>query len=237
MITNFRKLEFDSNLFGYNVGVANVEKSCINEILDFKQAMKKEHFKVIYLYPLDIPSEKIIEELGIRCVDQKYRYTKKGLRTYENIPNAIRSYSHEYCSERLLQLVLQSGEYSRFKTDKNFDKQEFEKLYQIWIEKSIKKENATDILVYYIDNIEVGILIYQFKGNICHLTIIAVDKDYRNMKIGKQLYQSLENNCMKKEINEIEVYTQGTNKTACLFYEDNGFSLNNIEKIYHLWIK
>src|SRR5690606_27130927 len=49
--------------------------------------------------------------------------------------------------DQLLQLTLESGEYSRFAIDKNFVNNEYRKLYTKWIENSIDKINAIEVLL------------------------------------------------------------------------------------------
>lgn len=101
------------------------------------------------------------------------------------ISENIESYRLNYVSEKLKLLTLQSGFFSRFKTDLHFRNNEFNKLYLEWIEKSVEKIIAIEVLVYYINEEEKGFVTLNVTNNVGHIGLIAVDEKERGKSIGK----------------------------------------------------
>jgi dTDP-4-amino-4,6-dideoxy-D-galactose acyltransferase len=65
--------------------------------------------------------------------------------------------------------------------------------------------------------------------------IIAVDENYRGRELGKKLLQGADKWYFEKGLTEAEVVTQQTNPSACRFYERNGYSVKQVEYVYHVW--
>ena len=66
--------------------------------------------------------------------------------------------------------------------------------------------------------------------------LIAVNKEYRGLNIGKQLIQNAINYFNSISVTKLEVVTQGKNKQACLFYEKCNFKIKKIEYVFHFWL-
>ena len=67
--------------------------------------------------------------------------------------------------------------------------------------------------------------------------LLAVDESVRGNSVGRELIKAAFSSFGKRGISNIEVVTQKANKAACRFYETCGFTVRNIENVYHLWIK
>ncbi len=61
-------------------------------------------------------------------------------------------YTNSKVSNDLLQLAYESGNYSRFKLDKNFATEVFTDMYKLWIENSVNGQIADRIYVVEQDN-------------------------------------------------------------------------------------
>ena len=170
-------------------------------------------------------------------VDKKVTFFKEISET-DNITGSqfIKSYNRDYVSDKLKSIALQSGIYSRFNVDPNFKNREFEKLYTEWISKSVQKEIANEVLVYYENGDEKGLITLGLKDNYGSIGLLAVDEKERGKSIGKKLVQSALIYFKNKKTNIVEVVTQIENKGACGFYESLGFEVKSLVNIYHLWI-
>jgi dTDP-4-amino-4,6-dideoxy-D-galactose acyltransferase len=133
-------------------------------------------------------------------------------------------------------LAIQSGEYSRFKTDPNFGISEFERFYKEWIINSVSGKIADGILIYKNNDRIVGMITYKIKDNFCTIGLLAVDRDFRGKSIGKLLIGGLINELTGKNISRLYVVTQKANHAACRFYEKCGFIVDKVENVYHFWI-
>ncbi len=229
-------LVWDSNFFGYKIGFLEIfENDKKEEILAEIEQAKKENYKLLYLK--SIKKLDFLPENAF-LVDEKITFLQDipSIETLGIKPNVIDIYESEIIDENLINLTLQSGEFSRFKIDKNFKNQEFERLYKIWIEKSVKKELAQKVIIQKINDKIVGLLTLNIRNNRANIDILAVDTDFRGQHIGKNLVEKsfLEASLLGQK--EIQVITQKANENACAFYQKMGFSIEKIENIYHFWI-
>jgi dTDP-4-amino-4,6-dideoxy-D-galactose acyltransferase len=138
------KLMWDSDFFGYLVGRINTSETFFKISTD-----ELNNFRLIYLFSdkvLEITDSKILE------VDIKTTLVKL-IEKNELYPvhESISEYSGGQ-DTKMKSLALESGKYSRFKTDKNFMNNEFIKLYSKWIEDSITKVIADKLIVFSENN-------------------------------------------------------------------------------------
>lgn len=169
-------------------------------------------------------------------VDQKATFSK-AISPNAEIDQAIATYLHDYANEKLIELSLQSGIYSRFKTDKNSKPENFIEMCTLWIQRSVKKEIADEVFIYKNGNEFLGMCTIKIESsNSGKIGLIAIDEKSRGQNIGRKLIQAVENYCFKAGVNQLDVVTQKQNTIACKFYENNGFSITNTKNIYHLWL-
>ena len=148
----------------------------------------------------------------------------------------VQSYDHPSVNERLLSLALQSGIYSRFRMDVNFKNGEFERLYSVWIEKSVTREIADDVLIYEENEQELGVATLGSKNGVGEIGLFAVDGQARRRSIGKMLIAGVYRSCLKLRLSTVQVITQRENIPACRFYQACGFKEESSTYIYHLWL-
>lgn len=129
-------IKWDSSFFKMKVGKIIVEKQ------DFFFAENIADYDLIYVF-----SNRA--DLQFNLVDRKVVYLIDNLQDL-NIDNIFSAEFYNADKDNyadILNLTLQSGVYSRFKKDANFKNNEYQKLYTEWINKSISKEIASDIIV------------------------------------------------------------------------------------------
>lgn len=224
-----KKLEWDSNFFGYQVGLKTV-----NSIDEFRLDLLLEElkkFKLIYVYS-DI---ELSENSKLMHVDTKVDLFKSLENDFDE--TEIEDYNpniHSYTE--ILDLAYLSGNVSRFKMDSNFSNNEFEKLYTEWINNSINKIIAFKTLVKIIDDKVVGfITLGERDADAAKIGLIAVDEMFQGRRIASKLIESCEMISKQKKYSGLEVSTQFTNSKAMSFYKKQNFHIKKITYIYHLW--
>ena len=229
MSLNVQYLTWDSLCFGFKVGkLVLTKKSCVNNVALIEE-MHRNNYKLIYLCT---PSKIDLESF----YDTKLVYTKLFSKQFMPSNEHIRSYKGKAITEALLKLAYESGKYSRFNLDERFPKELFELLYYKWLENSIFTDFSTDVLVYEVNNMPVGLLTYKTNETKSSIGIISIAPEYQGCGIGSFLMQYYES-ILSNDIKTLEVITQGVNHVARKFYEKFGYSIAEICYVYHVWSK
>lgn len=224
-------LEWDSQCFGYKIG--EITTSNIKQALS---EARQENFRLLYakISPQDIPTNRLALQNNGKLVDEKITF----LASVPIILPESKAIWHisKQLTPQLIDLALQSGKFSRFRTDENFCNNEFEKLYTIWIEKSVKKEIAEEIAIYTEGSDILGLLtLFSNKNRAC-VGLMAVAELHRGKEIGKNLIFKAFEFAKNKQKDFVQIVTQKANHQACAFYEKMGFEIEKIENIYHFWL-
>jgi dTDP-4-amino-4,6-dideoxy-D-galactose acyltransferase len=237
MKIEYKVKQWDSKFFGYKVGEAIIKEYDKIDFMKLKKIFYNINCKLVYLYP---DSEKVLNELSdsnIPLLDTKIIFYKNRTSFNKNIKlYPIESYYIDDQYEKLIKLVFMSGKFSRYRIDTNFKRNEFEKLYKEWIDKSLKRIIADDVLVYKTNNKIIGFVTYVISELKLTIGLMAVDSDYQGKGIGKTLMDFIENVAYKKKLKEINVATQFANIEACDFYKACNYKMKSKKEIYHLWI-
>jgi len=160
------------------------------------------------------------------------KITKKLIRT----DDCIHDYNKKKVSKNLLNLAYLSGQYSRFLLDKRMPENAFEKLYEVWIKRSILKEIADKVFVAQINGEIIGFVTLRIKGGEGQIGLIAVSEQAQGKKIGSKLIDACILYLQGKSIDKLIVSTQLDNIRACKFYEKYGFEKELTTNTYHFWI-
>ncbi|HRG57649.1 MAG TPA: GNAT family N-acetyltransferase [Bacteroidia bacterium] len=225
-------LNWDSNLFGYKVGKISLKIDEDENKINFPGNSKA--FKLIYIFSEKALDEEFCRTNNASLVDIKVELVK--ILDHKTLIDAASTNIIQLSSlnNALLDLVFQSGTYSRFKIDSKFVANEFEKLYQIWIENSLKSEN-TLVFGYIINNELLGFQTLLLNDKEAEIGLIAVDANNRGTMIGKKMLNFACNSAIEKGIHHIKVSTQKHNEMAMNFYLKNGFVVVKNTYIYHIW--
>ncbi len=227
------KLIWDSSFFGYPVGRIYFESP---KNIDLKSLqLQSKDYKLVYVFS----KEELIDE-RFQLVDEKVTLTK-------NIYNSSSQLIYKYCQpfhdseinfEQLLELAYLSGQYSRYRLDPNFVNDEFKRLYNEWINKSLKKEIAIETIVVTDQGILKGFISLNKKDEkTSKIGLIAVNTNFQGQGVGSQLLQDVELLSSHLGLNTIQVDTQMLNSAGMKLYLNNGYTISNVVKIYHLWNK
>jgi dTDP-4-amino-4,6-dideoxy-D-galactose acyltransferase len=225
-----KPLDWDSNFFGYKIGMLNLP---INATVE---DVSTDDYRLVYIFANEAIEQRLCNKKGIELIDIKTELIKKinndSIIISEEESIVIKVLTE--LNDELLQLVIESGAYSRFKLDKKFVNKEFERLYSAWIEKALNNSSSV-VFGAFLNKKLVGFISLSFEFEIAQIGLIAVQEYARNKHIGKQLLAAANNFAMKQKMKYIAVVTQQDNKNALLFYERNGFTIHKKNYIYHLW--
>lgn len=225
--------QWDTDNLGLKIGNLYFEGDLqLHELYKEIAQSAKEQYDLLYLKGVTLPKECLSSRLLL--ADEKVVYVQVIDQKKKSDNHVISFLNHELTAE-LWELTLESGWCSRFKADPNFPPEVYEILYHQWIMKSLDGIIATDVLVYMQDNVPIGFLTYKKDMEKVQIGLVAVSKEYAGKGIGTKLMQSFLSRFEKGTL--IEVATQRKNQGACRFYERNGFVVDSISNIYHIWNK
>lgn len=222
-----KRLDWDSDFFNLEVGELNIDNSDSFELGNFDLIYVKSNEK------------KEIELNGFEKTHSEAKVVYyKNLVDFNQINNQVIELSEaNYSLDELNQLAFESGKHSRFKLDDRIDNRKFEELYELWVKNSINKSFADEVFVYLHETIIAGFVSYKVVDDYATVGLIAVSKGYQGKGIGKELLYRVENELLKKGINELRIPTQEENHQACGFYEKLGYKKFETINISHYWRK
>ena len=231
-------VEWDSSFFGYMVGRTIAKEITIDSVNEIISQAKNRNVKLLYLFidGSDSVSQSSVEHVTAKLVDKKVTFGMDIRNTEVERDGHIELFELNEPSDKLIDLSIQSGLYSRYKTDPNFRNNEFEKLYTAWIVNSVKKQLADFIFVYKDAEKELGFITVKLSKDFGQIGLIAVDESSRGKSIGKKLIFSVIDLLKNKKVSDLQVATQKDNTAACHFYQNLGFSELRTEKVYHIWL-
>ncbi|KAF5082860.1 dTDP-fucosamine acetyltransferase [anaerobic digester metagenome] len=232
-------LDWDSHFFQLKTGRVTLDPGDQSD--DLKRIVQENpSFKLLYVFSLE-------DNLGVDLLPHCFLVDRKVTYLYQADENTIYpvsslgsdfdicSFEGENIPADLECLALQSGAYSRFRIDPFFSNDAFVRLYKTWIENSVLRKICDDVFVVKSNAKIVGFVTVKYLSNYCKIGLIAVDPNYRGKGIGTMLIQAVVRTALGKGIFKVFVDTQLDNELACLFYEKNNFTANQVHYIYHYW--
>ena len=136
---------------------------------------------------------------------------------------------------QLYGLAYESGRCSRFKLDKKLSNAKFEALYRKWVDNSVSKLFADEVLVYSENNKIMGFVTYKADAATATIGLIAVDPESQGKGIGGKLLRYTEQQLVNKNILTLLIPTQESNTAACNFYEKQQYRIKETMHIKHYW--
>jgi dTDP-4-amino-4,6-dideoxy-D-galactose acyltransferase len=239
-MNDFLLLDWDTHFFGYKIASVKASEIGLIRLNTIIRELKEQDYKLAYCFvaPDDNTSNESVKQIFGFLADEKVTYSIDVTKEL-NFPvtDHILTYNFNNTSEKLKTLALQSGLYSRFKIDPDFHNNEFERLYTEWIEKSVERKLANEVLIYSEGDDLLGFITLALHENSGSIGLIAVDENQRGKAIGKKLIGAALQYFYDHKITTVDVVTQKSNYAACRFYESCGFKIKSIINIYHLWIR
>ena len=238
MDARYKELPWDSEHFHCRVAAITdpgLDDDALRAVLS---DLRQKGFRLVYHTPAQpLANDALIRAFDGIMADEKVTFAKD-LEDESSItvdPH-IHSYTAQTVSAELLQLALDAGLYSRFRVDSHFRNNEYALLYRIWIERSVRREIAHEVIVYEEDGHLLGMVTMGEKNNRGDIGLVAVSERARGRGIGKKMMQAAEADFHSRGYRHIQVVTQGINEAACKLYSGAGFYLDEKIYYYHFWL-
>lgn len=232
-------LAWDTDFLGFSVGRVTLDGLAEPAAATLLADSRQVGLELLYCFvrPDDEASAAALRQLGARLMDRKVTYAMP-LRPEMAAEADPTIQPTTTWSEALRSMALQSGEYSRFRLDEQFRPEVFVQLYETWLRNSLSGQLARAVLVHRApDGTENGLLTLGEKNGRADIGLLAVDRAARGGRIGKRLVQQAQRLALDWGYAELQVVTQQDNESACRFYESCGFRPDQVEHIYHLWLR
>jgi ribosomal protein S18 acetylase RimI-like enzyme len=229
-----RHLSWDTNFFQFKVAEILAGSHSVSEIHSLLNTLQKQKYVLVYIFS---PHE-IAWDTGLvhpQFIFQKRVYQKK-VDPEASIDPSIHRFDADYPTDAMLNLAVDSGIFSRFNIDSKIETRIFEKLYLDWMINSVSHAFATDVLTYDLEGKTVGVVTLNKKDSIGEIGLIAVNKRYRQKRIGSKLLTAAEYYFNRNQLLNMRVVTQDTNKPACSMYKKYGFIIHETLWVYHAWL-
>jgi dTDP-4-amino-4,6-dideoxy-D-galactose acyltransferase len=224
----FERLAWDSGFFGRDISRLNVREELTSRQLE--EMCGDFEGDLLYFFS---DREQAGTMPGMKLVDRKVIYTKD-LKEGTGGPADPHISAISRMSRKLFELACLSGQHSRFKLDAELASR-FTDMYRLWIERSVDRQIADEVLGYFEGDREEpsGFVSVKKSGDTAVVGLIAVDEARQGKKIGQALMQAAEEWAMQNRCSHAEVATQLDNTQACRFYIRCGYHIKDIQYIYH----
>lgn len=218
--------KWDSDFFNLNIGEVK-----FSEGKDFSNVSDYDLLYVVSDEDFDIQIDGFTNSFS----EQKVKFIKE-INEISKINENIFSHTEiEFDLHEIYQLAFESGKHSRFLLDKNFGIEKFKELYRLWIDNSISKTFADDVLLKKTNKETAGLLTYKITDDYATVGLIAVSNQHQGKGMGSILLEHLETILFQKGIKNLIIPTQLENKQACNFYNKLGYSIFKTIYIKHYW--
>lgn len=234
-----RLLAWDSDFYGFPVASLEVSPGGAPALAAELQALRKRGVVLCYCRTAvdDEEASACLRGLQASLVDEKVMFVRAvdaGERRAGAL--ALTSYLGRALTPELLLLALQSGEFSRFRTDPRLPAGSFERMYETWMRRSLSGELAQEVLCSTARGVETGVVTLARQGGTATIGLLAVAPEVRGQGVGSALLAEAAACCARWGVAELLVATQRTNAAACGLYTKSGFCVKTAERIYHAWL-
>ena len=234
-----RELNWDSECFGIRVGELRIEGAPARTVQRALEA-SASGFDLVYLRGTNseaMPDE-VLRAFRGQHTDTRVTFELSPIEVPPSVaPQAkgeVRSVGCGEISDDLVALAQQAAEHSRFRQDERFRDAWVDKLYRIWIERSVARERADEVLVFADAGQLLGLYTIRTIDDTGILELFAVDRRQRGKGVGRALLVAGLEWMRDHRLARARVTTQLRNP-VCRLYRELGYSLLRTEEIYHLW--
>lgn len=240
IISLFKKLQWDSDYFGINIGYVSCLRLTPNIERIVKEFTKKE--KIDLLEYLCNCHDKIsvlnAERSGYSFVDIRLTFERHLTNTF-SLPVKKDFRVDKGCLqdiEKLRSIASDIYKDSRYYFDGEFERSRVIDFYVNWIEKAILGNFDDYAFVMYRNDEPVGFCtIKEYKKNAVSIGLVGMDKVIQGNGMAEYLVNSSLMKLKKRGKRYVEVVTQGRNYEAQRLYQKCGFITKKTELWYHKW--
>ena len=183
-------LDWDSDFFGIKVARITEPVLAAEELTSILAELNRQRVELVY-WPSSTQFDcDEIKGLGGHLVDNKTTFVID-FRQFDLdamvSADIVVPYSPSMPFADVEDLAVQSSEYSRFAVDPRFPRERLVALYKTWIDRSIRKEIASEVLVIREGSRIVGMVTIGEKDGRGDIGLIAVDARCRGKNYGEIL--------------------------------------------------
>lgn len=239
-MARFAVLPWDSEFFGFRVArISSTEGGA--GLATLGAELREAGVELAYWFGESAPAESeraALASVGGILVDEKVTYVTSELRPVVSDGTELRvdSVPAGQTSAALTELAIQASALSRFGADPNIPKSKVAELYSIWMDRSVKRELAFDVLAATSrDDAVAGMVTLGERAGRGDIGLVAVDSRWRGRGVGELMVRAALDAFSRRGFRSVQVVTQGANVAACRLYAKCGFALEQTQFVYHIW--
>lgn len=234
MVEPIELLTWDSQFFGKQVGRLNLRAATVLD--DTLRFACQQGYELLYIYSPIAIEETLIGQYTLLDVGGHITFAQdiSDYQFQENlsIPK-IDECKLSCITPELLEIAFLSGHLSRFKIDTSLPAGSFERLYETWLARTLENRPVSAIYTYNSDGMIVGLITADWHGPRCTIGFLAVLQSYQGLGIATKLIRYIQDICIFKKVDSIEVKTQLSNASARALYLSNSFAEHDRSFLYH----
>ena len=231
---NIKILDWDSAFFDLRIGFVMIDEYFVKNHQNIL-ADAKTNFDLIYGFCNNGEFDNL-SDIKNYYQTTNIDFTRDVNHHKTDIAPEIKSQYRPEDIESIYKLSLAAGHSSRFKIDPRFNESDHQRLYKIWVERSLNHQIADEVFLYAGAESIMGFVTIKIKDLSAEIGLIAVAETQRGLGIGTKLISAVNQYALSHHCKQINVATQLENSYACKFYENCDFKSINQTKIYHFWL-
>jgi len=236
-------LHWDSEFFGFPTGQVFLEDALKTGAKSLLAHLHRQNIKLLYLFH-DLSTEvdngqksDLIQTMDARLVDTRIVFSKDLMAIPKtDPPETVSEFTLPQATDRLYDIVLESGIFSRFRLDPKIPPGSYDRMYRIWLDNSVSRKIA-DVLLVSKDEAGAinGMVTLANRTETAVIGLIATHADARGKGVGSHLMKAAEQYALQKGKTQLTVATQKANEPACRFYSKAGYQIANEVDVFHWW--
>lgn len=238
-----KRLDWDSEFFKFEIG------SCQGKLLkenreEFIKEFTDNKFDCVYVFcdendPFcaELESNKSVLPVGghaeYELVKENWKRKNNGQARDIRVFNKKMAVNDRNIADQIKTISRNLVPISRFYYDLHF-KLRAEDMYEVWADKIMSNEGG-EIAIEMRDGKVAGMVGYIMGKDFGQISLVKTQKEFEGQGIASRLLDCALENLFKSGIPKIKVITQANNDLAKRLYQNAGFQIKKITKIYHWW--
>jgi len=234
-------LEWDTHFFGFPV--AQISQIQLNsENIKHVLAFCRVHHVRLLQFKCDAHNKisiQLAEKHGFHFTDVRMIMERKIEPEFSplKLPGEINfRLANNRDVDQLMEIADDLYSLSRYYFDENFPKDRLGEFYQSWVKKAVLGQFDDYAWVLYDKNNILGFCTAMVKNRpIARIGLVGIKNLFAGKGYGRLLLLHFLNDLKFRNINQVEVVTQGRNIPAQRLYQKSGFLTKCTEIYYHKW--